>query len=134
MSFDYIASYYGLDFQKGDKVNALDVEGEVTGADGQYVLVRKNGFKHSYPFHATDVSHMIPKDMEPQLAQVSKAMANNKIFLVKTAYNPRSGILTITARVGEKTTEVHITKGGGVSVPSIDMRTVIGGEARVRHG
>lgn len=52
--FGYINRYYGLSVHKGQRVTAYGKPGVVTGAEGQYVLIRRDGEKHARPHHPTD--------------------------------------------------------------------------------
>ncbi len=57
--FDYITNYYGKQFSRGQRVNALGKPGVVTGAD-HHVHVRLDTLKHSNPYH--------PDDVEPEVS------------------------------------------------------------------
>lgn len=52
--FDYIKEYYKLPFlKKGMKVEYEGKKGIITGARGQYLLIKEEGNKHSDPYHPT---------------------------------------------------------------------------------
>lgn len=59
MSFEYIKSYYGLEFKRGQQVLALGKPGKVTSATN-HVNVRLDGDKHARPYHPTDVVPQSP--------------------------------------------------------------------------
>lgn len=54
MSFEYINNYYGLEFKKGEIVEALGKMGVVTKATN-HVFVRLSGEKTATPYYPTDV-------------------------------------------------------------------------------
>ena len=54
VSFEYIASYYGKTFKKGQIVRALGKLGVVVKAT-HYVFVRLDDEEHAKPYHPSDV-------------------------------------------------------------------------------
>jgi hypothetical protein len=56
MSFEYIKSYYGIEFKKGQRVLALGKSGTVSSATN-HVYVKLDGARQGMPYHPTDVIH-----------------------------------------------------------------------------
>lgn len=52
--FDYINRTYGLTVRKGQRVTAYGKPGVVTGVNGAYVMIRRDGEKQARPHHPTD--------------------------------------------------------------------------------